>query len=137
MKKKFTVSAVSAGGGASLGVHSARIAGNERIAAGRLARCRSIVAANTTLAAGWATLAKVPIAGRPRTSRGKHGTCSQQLVSQRAVRAGRGSRLRHAPGSPLTAGVQDGRRPPPRPPPRADSGVHYEANHRAIRGSVL
>jgi len=43
MKKKFTVSAGSAGGGASLGVHSARIAGNERIAAGRLARCRSIV----------------------------------------------------------------------------------------------
>ena len=48
MKKKFTVSAGSAGGGASLGVHSARIAGNERIAAGRLARCRSIVAANQT-----------------------------------------------------------------------------------------
>ena len=48
MKKKFTVSAGSAGGGASLGVHSARIAGNERIAAGRLARCRSIVAANRT-----------------------------------------------------------------------------------------
>ena len=43
MKKKFTVSAGSAGGGASLGVHSARIAGNGRIAAGRLARCRSIV----------------------------------------------------------------------------------------------
>ena len=29
-------------------MHSARIAGNERIAAGRLARCRSIVAANQT-----------------------------------------------------------------------------------------
>ena len=51
MKKKFTVSAGSAGGGASLGVHSARIAGNERIAAGRLARCRSIVAANHS--GGW------------------------------------------------------------------------------------
>ena len=47
MKKKFTVSAGSAGGGASLGVHSARIAGNERIAAGRLARCRSIVLTRT------------------------------------------------------------------------------------------
>ena len=52
MKKKFTVSAGSAGGGASLGVHSARIAGNERIAAGRLARCRSIVAANRTAGCG-------------------------------------------------------------------------------------
>ena len=59
MKKKFTVSAGSAGGGASLGVHSARIAGNERIAAGRLARCRSIVAANR-IPAGAATL--VPLA---------------------------------------------------------------------------
>ena len=32
-------------------MHSARIAGNERIAAGRLARCRSIVAASTS--GGW------------------------------------------------------------------------------------
>ena len=53
MKKKFTVSAGSAGGGASLGVHNARIAGNERIAAGRLARCRSIVLTRTGQGRRW------------------------------------------------------------------------------------
>ena len=93
MKKKFTVSAGSAGGGASLGVHSARIAGNERIAAGRLARCRSIVAANRTGGCG----DLVPLAV-PKTCSGEnHGTCCRdrhavhswrnRAISGRALRS--------------------------------------------------